>query len=88
MILLGEYIFIFLSPAGNKCIILTGPGQYNGFFRILSELVFGLRYTTTKNMSSDRFASIEYNMTNSSWHFGPNTFEHYDIMAVTIYTTE
>jgi hypothetical protein len=25
-----------------------------------------------KNMSSDRFACIEYNITNSSWHFGPN----------------
>jgi len=23
-------------------------------------------------MSSDRFACIEYNITNSSWHFGPN----------------
>ena len=23
-------------------------------------------------MSSDRFPSIEYNITNSSWHFGPN----------------
>ena len=23
-------------------------------------------------MSSDRFASIEYNIANSSWHFGPN----------------
>ena len=50
VILLGEYIFIFLSPACNKCIILTGPGQYNGFFRILSELVFGLRYTTTTDL--------------------------------------
>jgi len=27
-------------------------------------------------------------MSNISWHFGPNTFEHYDIIAVTIYTTE
>ena len=23
-------------------------------------------------MSSDRFASIEYNIANSSWHLGPN----------------
>jgi len=39
-------------------------------------------------MSPDRFASIEYNMTNRSWYFGPNTFEHYDIMTGTIYRTE
>ena len=38
----------------------------------LSELVFGLRYIITKNMLSDRFVSIEYNITNSSLHFGPN----------------
>ena len=44
----GWINFIFPSPACNKCIILTRPGQYNVFFRILSELVFGLRYTTTK----------------------------------------
>jgi len=50
---------------------LTGLGQYN-IFLILSELVFGLRYTITKNMSTDRFGSIEYNIINSSWHFGPN----------------
>ena len=25
-----------------------------------------------KNMPSDRFACIEYNIANSSWHFGPN----------------
>ena len=36
------------------------PGQYNVFFRILSELNFGPRYTITKNIPSDRFASIEY----------------------------
>ena len=24
-------------------------------------------------MSSDKFACIEYNITNSSWHFGPNS---------------
>ena len=41
-------------------------------FGFLSELVFGLRYIITKNMSSDRFVSIEYNITNSSLHFGPN----------------
>jgi hypothetical protein len=48
------------------------PGQYNVFFRILSELVFGLRYTIAKNMSSDIFVSIEYNVRNRSWHFGTN----------------
>ena len=42
--------------AGQYFSLLTGPGQYNVFFRI----------------SSDRFASIEYNITNSSWHLGPN----------------
>jgi hypothetical protein len=67
---------------------LTGPGKYNVFFRILSEYVFGFRYATTKNMSSDRFASMEYNMTNSSWHFRPNAFEHYTSMTGTIYRTE
>jgi hypothetical protein len=57
-----------------NCIILTGPDQYNVFFRILFELDFDLRIT--KNISSDRFASIEYNITNSSWHFGPNGSDH------------
>ena len=65
-------LFVFVSTAGQYFSILTGHDQYNVFLRILSELVFCLRCTITKNMSSDRFASIEYNITNSSWHFGPN----------------
>ena len=67
----GPYTAIWPSVPWTICYILTGLGQYNVFL-ILSELVFGLRYTITKNMSTDRFGSIEYNITNSSWHFGPN----------------
>jgi hypothetical protein len=37
------------NPEENICFrIWTGPDQYNVFFRILSELVFRLRYTITK----------------------------------------
>ena len=37
--------------AGQYFSLLTGPGQYNVFFRILSELVFFcLRYTITKKV--------------------------------------
>ena len=39
---------IILTGPGQYNSILTGPGQYNVFFRILSELVFGLRYRITK----------------------------------------
>ena len=39
----GEYFSILTGPK-----ILTGPDQYNDLFRILSELVFCLRYTITK----------------------------------------
>jgi hypothetical protein len=53
----------------QKHKILSGPDQYNVFSRILFEFVFCLRYTITK---SDRLACIEYNITNSSWLFGPN----------------
>ena len=56
------YVYIFpiclCQRAGQYNSIMTGPSQYNVFFRILSELVFGLRYTITKNMPSDRFASM------------------------------
>jgi hypothetical protein len=31
-----------------------------------------IRPMDNKNMTSDRFACIEYNITNSSWHFEPN----------------
>ena len=41
-------LFVFVSAAGQYFSILTGPDQYNVFFRILSELVFYLRYTITK----------------------------------------
>ena len=48
------YVYIFPICLCQRAVpynsILTGPGQYNVFFRILSELVFGLRYTITKNM--------------------------------------
>ena len=53
-------LFVFVSAAGQYFSILTEPDQYIVFFRILSELVFCLRYTIKKNMSSDRFACIEY----------------------------
>ena len=42
-ILTGQYFSILTGPK-----ILTGPDQYNDLFRILSELVFCLRYTITK----------------------------------------
>ena len=49
-------LFVFVCVAGQYFPILTGqyfsiwtePDQYNVFFRILSELVFCLRYTITK----------------------------------------
>jgi hypothetical protein len=41
-------VFVFVSAAGQYFSILTEPDQYNVFFRILSELVFCLRYTITK----------------------------------------
>ena len=41
-------LFVFVSAAGQYFSILTGPDEYNVFFRILSELVFCLRYTITK----------------------------------------
>jgi hypothetical protein len=51
----------------------TSIVPYNVFFRFLLELVFGFRYIITKYMSSDIFAFIEYNITNSARHFGPNS---------------
>jgi hypothetical protein len=41
-------LFVFVSATGQYFSILTCPDQYNVFFRILSELVFRLRYTITK----------------------------------------
>jgi len=41
-------LFVFVIAAGQYFSILTGLDQYNGFFRILSEHVFCLRYTITK----------------------------------------
>ena len=41
-------VFVFVSAAGQYFSILTGPDQYDVFFRILSELVFCLRYTIKK----------------------------------------
>ena len=49
-----KYILCCIFPI----CLCQRAAQYNVFFRILSELVFGLRYTITKNMSSDRFASV------------------------------
>ena len=73
------FLFVFVSAAGQYFriltgqyfSILTGPDQYNVFFRILSKLVFCLLIYNNKNMSSDRFACIEYNITNSSWPLVP-----------------
>ena len=45
----GPHSHEYTSLKVNSCIILTGPDQYNVFFRILSELVFCLRYTITKS---------------------------------------
>ena len=42
------YLSFFVSATGQYFSIWTGPDQYNVFFRILSELVFCLRYTITK----------------------------------------
>jgi hypothetical protein len=50
------FLFVFASAAGQYFSILTGQyfsiltgsDQYNVFFRILSELVFCLRYAITK----------------------------------------
>ena len=42
------FLFVFVSAAGQYLSILTWPDQYNVFFRILSELVFCLRYTITE----------------------------------------
>ena len=46
------FYFLYLScvsAAGQYFSILTGPNQYNVFFRILSELLFiCLRYTIAK----------------------------------------
>jgi hypothetical protein len=41
-------LFVFVSATGQYFSILTGPDQCNVFFRILSELIFCLRYTITK----------------------------------------
>ena len=57
-------LFVFVSAAGKYFRILTdqyfsiwtGPDQYNVVFRILSELVFGLRYTP----SQMAFSALNY----------------------------
>ena len=73
-------LFVFVSEPVNILvywsvnILVYCPGPVNIMFStgFCTNSFFCLRYTITKNMSSDRFASIEYNITNSSWHFGPN----------------
>ena len=70
------YLYIFPSclcqRAGPYSSKQTGPGSYNVFFRILSELVFGFIYTITKACRlTDLQGFIEYNITNNAWHFGP-----------------
>ena len=72
---------VLTSTKDYNCIILIGPDQYTVFFRILSELVFLSYIYNKKNMSSERFACIEYNITNSSWHFGPNGPECHELFV-------
>ena len=43
----GENKLIFKEMMMMRSV-LYGPGQYNVFFRILSELVFGFKYTIAK----------------------------------------
>ena len=53
-IFLNIILYVLIFPiclrilTGPYFSIWTGPDQYNVFFRILSELVFCLRYTITK----------------------------------------
>ena len=86
-------VFVFVSPAGQYFSILTGPDQYDVFFRILSELVFCLRYTINKKTSSDRFTCIECNIQSmalrAKWQFMDRSVTHkivygpYNILRVT-----
>ena len=48
-------LFVFVSATGQYFSILTGPDEYNVFFRILSELVLCLRYAITKTCRLTNF---------------------------------
>ena len=70
------YVFIFsICLCQHSRSIFQYIDRVQSIYCFLPDFVrirFPSQINNTKNMSSDRLACLEYNITNSSWHFGPN----------------